>query len=423
MSKTALRRTLQGVLATAVLTPTLVFAAAQTASASVGSTIIGIAQANLGNGPCDTNSEGGSGYYNSCSEAWCADFAKWVWAQSGVNVTGLTAAAGSFGQYNGGLKSTPHVGDAVVFNYNGAGYADHVALVKSINADGTITTIGGNQNNSVTYGTIKNGYYNTQKVDGYVSPIGGVDSDPAPAPVFTQTAAADFTGDGEADIIARDGAGKLKMWKHNPEGFFNSAVDVTSGWNFTQTVAGDFNNDNKADIVARDADANLKMWLGRGDGTFNAAVQVTAGWNFTQTAAADFDGNGKDDLIARDASGNLKIWAGRGDGTFGAAAQVSSGWNFTQTAAADFNGDNQADIIAKDASGNLKLWTHNPAGVFNPAVTVTGGWNFSQTTAADVDGNGKADLIARNDSTGDLTIWAGRGDTTFGAPNVLTSGW
>ncbi|MEU9856480.1 FG-GAP-like repeat-containing protein [Streptomyces sp. NPDC047974] len=259
----------------------------------------------------------------------------------------------------------------------------------------------------------------------------GLGSDPGepfpedvpPAPVFTQTAAADFTGDGEADIIARDGAGKLKMWKHNPEGFFNSAVDVTSGWNFTQTVAGDFNNDNKADIVARDADANLKMWLGRGDGTFNAAVQVTAGWNFTQTAAADFDGNGKDDLIARDASGNLKIWAGRGDGTFGAAAQVSSGWNFTQTAAADFNGDNQADIIAKDASGNLKLWTHNPAGVFNPAVTVTGGWNFSQTTAADVDGNGKADLIARNDSTGDLTIWAGRGDTTFGAPNVLTSGW
>ncbi|MEU2505744.1 CHAP domain-containing protein, partial [Streptomyces sp. NPDC007863] len=208
MSKTVLRRTLRGVLATAVLTPTLVFAAAQTASASVGSTIIGIAEQNLGNGPCDTNSEGGSGYYNSCVEPWCADFAKWVWAQSGVNVSGLTPAAGSFGQYNGGLTQTPHVGDAVVFNYNGAGYADHVALVKSINADGTITIIGGNQNNSVTYGTIKNGYYNTQKVDGYVSPIGGVDSDPAP--VFTQTAAADFNGDGEADIIARDASAQLK---------------------------------------------------------------------------------------------------------------------------------------------------------------------------------------------------------------------
>ncbi|WP_158718155.1 hypothetical protein [Streptomyces sp. NRRL F-2664] len=29
----------------------------------------------------------------------------------------------------------------------------------------------------------------------------------------------------------------------------------------------------------------------------------------------------------------------------------------------------------------------------------------------------------RNDSTGDLTIWAGRGDTTFGSPAKLTAGW
>ncbi|MEV4944318.1 FG-GAP-like repeat-containing protein [Streptomyces sp. NPDC053755] len=421
MSKLALRRTLQAMLATAALAPALVFAGAHPASASVGTTITGIAEQNLGNGPCDTNSAGGSGYYGSCSEAWCADFAKWVWAQAGVNVTGLTAAAGSFGQYNGGLQSTPHVGDAVVFNYNGAGYADHVALVKSINADGTITTIGGNQSGAVTYGTISNGYYNSQKVSGYVSPIGGVDA--APAPVFTQTAAADFNGDGEADIIARDASATLKIWTHNPGGYFNSPVNVTAGWNFTQTAAADFNGDAKADIIAKDANGNLKMWTGRGNGTFNTAVNVTAGWNFTQTAAADFDGNGKTDLIAKDTDGNLKIWAGRGDGTFNAPAHLSAGWNFTQTAAADFNEDGQADIIAKDTNGNLKMWTHNPGGYFNAPVHVTAGWNYSQTTAADFDGNGKADLIARNDTTGDLTIWAGHGDTTFGTAAKLTGGW
>ncbi|MEV4425971.1 FG-GAP-like repeat-containing protein [Streptomyces sp. R-07] len=409
-------------LATALLAPALMLSGAQPASASVGSTIMGIAEQNLGNGACDTNSAGGSGYYGSCSgEAWCADFAKWVWDQAGVNVTGLTAGAGSFGQYNGGLTSTPHVGDAVVFNYNGAGYAEHVALVKSINADGTITTIGGNQSGAVTLGTISNGYYYSQKVSGYVSPIGGVD--PTPDPVFTQTAAADFNGDGQADIIARDAAATLKMWTHNPGGYFNAPVNVTGGWNFTQTATADFNNDGKNDIIARDTDANLKMWLGRGDGTFGAASHVTGGWNFTQTTAADFDGNGKADLIAKDADGNLKIWAGRGDGTFGAAAQLTAGWNFTQTTAADFNEDGQADLIAKDADGNLKMWTHNAGGYFNAPVNVTGGWNFTQTTAADFDGNGKADLIARNDTTGDLTIWAGHGDTTFGTPAKLTGGW
>ncbi|WP_159012211.1 FG-GAP repeat domain-containing protein [Streptomyces sp. NRRL F-5123] len=41
----------------------------------------------------------------------------------------------------------------------------------------------------------------------------------------------------------------------------------------------------------------------------------------------------------------------------------------------------------------------------------------------DYDGNGKADIIARDDSTGTLYIWAGHGDTTFGAATKLTTGW
>ncbi|MFJ1868743.1 FG-GAP-like repeat-containing protein [Streptomyces sp. NPDC088097] len=239
----------------------------------------------------------------------------------------------------------------------------------------------------------------------------------------SQTLGADFNGDGQADIVARDGSGNLKVWTHNAGGYFNAPVTVTSGWNFTQTVAADFDGDGKADLIARDGSGNLKRWNGRGDGTFGAPVQVTGGWDFTQTAAADFDGDGKADLIARDGSGNLKIWAGHGDGTFGAAAQLSSGWDFTQTAAADFNGDHQADLVARDGSGNLRMWTHNAGGYFNAPVTVTGGWTFSQTTAADFDGNGKADLIARDDNTGNLNIWAGRGDTTFAAASKLTSGW
>ncbi|MFJ2740007.1 FG-GAP-like repeat-containing protein [Streptomyces sp. NPDC087440] len=240
---------------------------------------------------------------------------------------------------------------------------------------------------------------------------------------FSQTVAADFNGDEQADIMARDGSGNLKLWTHNAGGYFNAPVQVTGGWNFSQTIAGDVTGDGKADLLARDGSGNLKLWAGRGNGTFGAATQVTAGWNFTQTAAADFDGDGKVDLIGRDASADLYIWAGRGDGKFGAPSKLSSGWNFSQTVAADFNGDKRADIMARDGSGNLKLWTHNAGGYFNAPVQVTGGWDFSQTTAADFDGNQKADLIARDDETGNLKIWAGRGNGTFGAASVLTGGW
>jgi hypothetical protein len=82
-----------------------------------------LAQANVGYMACETNSLGGHGYESSCTgnggqpEYWCADFARWVWQNSDVEIlSGLTAAAQSFysyGQSNGTLSGTPQVGDAV----------------------------------------------------------------------------------------------------------------------------------------------------------------------------------------------------------------------------------------------------------------------------------------------------------------------
>ncbi|MYU47831.1 hypothetical protein GTV15_09840 [Streptomyces sp. SID7803] len=84
---------------------------------------------------------------------------------------------------------------------------------------------------------------------------------------------------------------------------------MSTGWNFTQTSAADFNGDRQADIIARDSAGNLKMWTHNPGGYFNAAKQVTAGWNFSQTSVADYDGNGKADIVARDDStGKLYIW-------------------------------------------------------------------------------------------------------------------
>uniref|UniRef100_UPI0004CA3165 CHAP domain-containing protein n=1 Tax=Streptomyces sp. NRRL WC-3742 TaxID=1463934 RepID=UPI0004CA3165 len=130
------------------------------AEAATSDGISKLATSQLGNGPC-----GNGGYYapgsnqtNPCSSyhAWCADFAGWVWAQNGVkNLGGLNDLANSFetyaNNYDGGLSSTPHVGDAVFLhpnNYSGFTY-DHVAIVTSVNSDGTIDWVGGNQHNQV----------------------------------------------------------------------------------------------------------------------------------------------------------------------------------------------------------------------------------------------------------------------------------
>ncbi|WP_159046064.1 FG-GAP-like repeat-containing protein [Streptomyces sp. WM6372] len=98
--------------------------------------------------------------------------------------------------------------------------------------------------------------------------------------------------------------------------------------------------------------------------------------------------------------------------------------NMSQTAAADFNGDGVQDLVARqDSTGILKMWLGRGNGTFASAADVTGGWRpFSQTVAADFTGDGKADLIAR-DASGNLKLWNGRGDGTFGAGVTVTGGW
>jgi MYXO-CTERM domain-containing protein len=167
-----------------------------------GSSIVSLALANVGGSACGTNTLGGTNFESSCTgnggqpEYWCADFAQWVWANSGVDTTGLNAAAGSFycyGQNNGTLSNTPQPGDAVVFNYQGNCVADHVAIVTKVNSDGTIESASGDWNgqsgteaqfastssvvlNSPAYpGTVGTSpSVMGMTISGFISPIGGV---------------------------------------------------------------------------------------------------------------------------------------------------------------------------------------------------------------------------------------------------------
>jgi hypothetical protein len=158
-----------------------------------GNTIANIAHANLGRMYNSVNSAGGTGYYSSVTgQPWCADFAKWCWAQAGADVSGLDPGAVSFAQY-GALGATPQVGDAVVFGVNGSKtYAQHVALVVAVDG-GNIMSIGGDEGSgSPTQNQVgQDGWYSSAlgpssywgegfPISGYVSPKGLVTAQPSP---------------------------------------------------------------------------------------------------------------------------------------------------------------------------------------------------------------------------------------------------
>jgi hypothetical protein len=92
---------------------------------------------------------------------------------------------------------------------------------------------------------------------------------------------------------------------------------------------GDVSGDGRADILARNTDGEL--WLYRGDGTGGVATGtlVSTGWQkmTSLVTPGNWDRAGGNDLLGRDAAGGLMLFPGDNAGGFGALRQVGWGWN------------------------------------------------------------------------------------------------
>jgi hypothetical protein len=92
-----------------------------------------------------------SDWYGLPDESWCDMFVSWVGSTAGASgVIGHFAYCPSHVDWfknRGQWGSAPRVGAVVFFDWNGDGEADHVGLVETVNADGSIGTIEGNSTN------------------------------------------------------------------------------------------------------------------------------------------------------------------------------------------------------------------------------------------------------------------------------------
>jgi len=98
--------------------------------------------------------------------SWCADFASWVYNQNGTPIVDgngdpWTVTIAKWAQGNGRWHdkgSTPQPGDMVFFKYaERPNFVNHVEIVESVDADGTIHTIGGNSSDQVKRNTFEPG--------------------------------------------------------------------------------------------------------------------------------------------------------------------------------------------------------------------------------------------------------------------------
>ncbi|GGQ17257.1 N-acetylmuramoyl-L-alanine amidase [Streptomyces roseolilacinus] len=194
--------------------------------------------------------------------------------------------------------------------------------------------------------------------------------------------------DGTGDVVARDGSGDL--WYHqgsgNPSAPFTSRLHVGRGWQIYDLLSGarDLTGDGLADLVARDASGYL--WLYRGTGNpaapFATRTSVGKGWQVypSMTDAGDVTGDGRPDMIARDGSGYLWLYQGTGSATapFAARTSVGRGWQIYDAllGPGDLDRDGRPDVIARD--GNGELWFYRGTGSatapFAARTTIGKGW-------------------------------------------------
>ena len=176
-------------------------------------------------------------------------------------------------------------------------------------------------------------------------------------------------------------------------------------------AAADFNGDGRADLAAGNYQLNLvSILIADGFGTFQPPVSYVTGQSPEPFATGDFTNDGKLDLLLSYQS-NLAVLPGNGDGTF--QAPVSTLTSVGKGVVGDVNNDGKLDL----AYGPAILFG-NGGGAF---PTSSGALDPTDLTGvapaiADMNRDGKPDIITVSPDTRRLSVITGNGNGTFVAP-------
>jgi hypothetical protein len=230
----------------------------------------------------------------------------------------------------------------------------------------------------------------------------------APAEFSDGVVAADFNGDGLADVVALSTVqpsgsstpSNIKTYLATSAGVYAAPVFTADGFNPLYLASADLNGDGLMDVVtASYDDGALGVFFNNktSPGTFNPALVLNSP-GASQLAIADLNGDGLPDIVSADF--NVSLFVQTSPGTFAAPISLYAG-GANWVALGDLNGDGAADVALTDSVG-VKLLMHTgaassttfaaPVTVFtqSPNANVIGG---NIIAIADVDGDGLNDLI------------------------------
>jgi hypothetical protein len=254
-------------------------------------------------------------------------------------------------------------------------------------------------------------------------------------------ATGDFTGDGESDILWQTTGGQVAIWEMKGTQITDAGYTTLGGAvvgvpapGWTILGAANFTGDGESDILWQTANGSPAIWEMNGTQVTAASYTMIgstvigapgADWHII--GAGDFTGNGDDDLLWRTNGGALAIWEMNGF-QITDAAYITEGsqqvgapgpdWHLITTA--DFYGNGIDDLLWETNAGQVAIWQMNGTQIVSAGYVSSGstidnapaGWKLDG--AQDVNGDGKADLLWQTPS-GQVAVWEMNGTQVVGA--------
>ena len=421
MRRAAVATTLSALIALSALASSVIAgpiaAAGAPSSDPAAAATLALANVNKGAGTCSLynpapNSLGGSSFESSCAgykglpEYWCADFAKWVWANSGLFVGGLTAAASSFVTSHAGIVHTdpsyvPQPGDAVVYDFDGVAYADHVGIVTSVNADGSVTTVNGDFSGSGSGAT----FARTSHVQ--IALIGAKHRSVGQTPGGVGMTITDYvtprTEPAASPAASVDVNGIPNLFWRTSDGTLLHTYEIAGSWAapevLTTGVWGDPSPSGAPDAVYRTADGHLgRSWFDAGS------------WHSGQILPLGSVQMASDPVVAIDGSGIENVFFEGSDHSIWHEYLYRGVW-FGPSSVGD--GARSAPAAITTADGGLDVFFATAHHGLGHSSFEHGAWSW--TTPLDVAGstvNGAPSVTLSSDGV-EHVVWRSAGATIF----------